>query len=316
MLDSILTSTHELVRQDDGGEVASYIPALAEVDPDTFGLAAVTAGGDTYTAGDVDTPFTIQSVSKPFTLALALAECGPEKVFEHVGREPSGDAFNSITLHAETGRPYNPLINSGAIAMAGLIHQTYGSEAYEMIRSAYSKFAGVELEMDEEVYASEMATTDRNRAMAYLMHSSGVLQAPVEESVDLYIRQCSLIVTTRTLATMSATIANIGTNPITGVTVVDPLAVRHVLSLMFTCGMYDYAGRWAVDVGLPAKSGVSGGVMAAVNRQLGIASHSPRLDERGNSVRGIAACVQLAEQLGLHAFEFSNTGSAMLNVYL
>jgi glutaminase len=143
-----------------------------------------------------------------------------------------------------------------------------------------------------------------------------VISEQVDEIVDLYTRQCAITVTATQLATMAATLANIGTNPVTGDTILSPLTVRHALSLMFTCGMYDYAGRWAVDVGLPAKSGVSGGVMAVVNRQIGVGMYSPRLDEHGNSVRAIKACVQLTEEFGLHAFEFSNTGSSMLGVYL
>ena len=316
MLAELLGAVHDLVVDERGGEVASYIPALAEADPDQFGLAIVTSSGQVYTAGDADTTFTIQSVSKPFTLALAMAECGPERTFEHVGTEPSGDSFNSVVLDPHTNTPFNPMVNSGAIPMTGLIHSLHGEDSFEFIRSGYSRFAGTELEVDEKVYHSELETAHRNRAIANLLRGSDVIGDPVESVVDLYTHQCSITVSARTLAVMAATIANLGTNPVTGDHVIDPLTVRHVLALMFTCGMYDYAGRWAVDMGLPAKSGVSGGVMAAVNRQVGIGLYSPRLDERGNSVRGIKACVQLAEELGLHTFEFSNAGSSMLSVYL
>jgi glutaminase len=316
MLAEILQRVHDVVVEDSGGNVASYIPALAEADPTEFGLALVTAGGDVFTAGQADATFTIQSVSKPFTLALALDQWGPDKVFKHVGTEPSGDAFNSVVLDAETSVPFNPMINSGAISMAGLLWEARGEGAFEHIQSNCSRFAGAELALDVDVHESELATAHRNRAIAHLMRGGRVIGDPVEEVVDLYTRQCSLTVSARQLAVMAATLANIGTNPLTKDTIVDPLTVRHVLSLMFTCGMYDYAGRWAVDVGLPAKSGVSGGVMAVVNRQLGIGLYSPRLDEHGNSVRAVKACVQLAEELGLHAFEFSNTGSSMLDIYM
>lgn len=316
MLNQILQDVHDQLLPEHGGEVATYIPALGEADPEHFGLAIVTAGGEVFTAGNADTPFTIQSVSKPFTLALALNTCGPERTFRHVGTEPSGDSFNSVVLDPVTKVPSNPMVNSGAISMTGLLHQVHGADAFEALRHDYSRFAGTDLGFDERVYESELGTAHRNRAIANLMRSGDVIGDPVEEIVELYTRQCSLTVSARTLAVMAATLANIGTNPLTKVNVLDPLTVRHVLSLMFTCGMYDYAGRWAVDVGLPAKSGVSGGVMAAVNRQVGIGLYSPRLDERGNSVRAIKACVQLAEELGLHAFEFSNAGSSMLSVYL
>ena len=316
MLGEILQDVHAQVSEERGGEVASYIPALARAAPEDFGLAIVTTGGDVYTAGESETEFTIQSVSKPFTLALAFNRCGTERTYERVGTEPSGDAFNSVVLDPGTSVPFNPMINSGAISMTGLLRDTHGDATFAEIRGGYSRFAGAELGFDEEVYESELATAHRNRAIAHLMRSGGVVNDPVDELVDLYTRQCSLTVTATQLATMAATLANVGTNPITQDTIIDPLTVRHVLSLMFTCGMYDYAGRWAVDVGIPAKSGVSGGVMAVVNRQIGIGLYSPRLDEHGNSVRGIKACVQLAEEFGLHAFEFSNTGSSLLSVYL
>ena len=316
MLQSILDDIYSRISEERGGEVASYIPALAAADPDSFGLAIVTANGDVYTAGDADTPFTIQSQSKPFTFAIALDQCGLKTTYEHVGTEPSGDAFNSVVLDPVTSLPANPMVNSGAISMAGLVRDIAGDDAFETIRSTYSRFAGAELSVDEDVYDSEISTAHRNRAMAHLMRGGGVVSDPVEDVVELYTRQCSINVTARQMATMAATLANIGTNPITNDTIVSPITVRHTLSLMFTCGMYDYAGRWAVDVGLPAKSGVAGGVMGVVNRQIGIGLYSPPLDEHGNSVRAIKSCVELAEEFGLHAFEFSNTGSSMLGVYI
>jgi glutaminase len=315
VIDEILTAVHRRVASDTGGDVATYVPALAAADPEAFGIAVTAATGAMFKIGDADVPFTIQSVSKPFSLALALDRAGHDAVYARVGSEPSGDAFNSVLLNPD-GRPFNPMVNAGALAVAGLLRDEYRDDAFEQIRAGYERFAGSPLGFDDAVYRSEIATAHRNRAIAQLLRQNEVIGDSVEEVIDLYTRQCSLTVTAAQLATMAATLANIGTNPITRVTVADPLTVRHVLSLMFTCGMYDYAGGWAVDVGMPAKSGVSGDVMAVVNRQIGMGLYSPRLDQHGNSVRGIKSCVQLAEELGLHAFEFSNAGSSLLGVYL
>jgi len=311
----IVSAVHRRVANETGGDVATYVPALAAADPEAFGIAVTATTGETFEVGDVEVPFTIQSVSKPFSLSLALDRAGHDAVYARVGTEPSGDAFNSVLLNPD-GRPFNPMVNAGALAVAGLLRNEYRDDAFDQIRAGYERFAGSPLGFDDAVYRSEIATAHRNRAIAQLLRQNDVIVDPVEEVIDLYTRQCSLTVTAAQLATMAATLANVGTNPITRVTVADSLTVRHVLSLMFTCGMYDYAGRWAVDVGTPAKSGVSGDVMAVVNRQIGMGLYSPRLDQHGNSVRAIKACVQLAEELGLHAFEFSNAGSSLLGVYL
>lgn len=316
MLKSVVEAAFERYRENSSGEVAQYIPELAEADPEPFGIAVVTANKDIITAGDVETPFSIQSISKAFVFGQVLDALGPEKTFAHVGTEPSGEAFNAIELDPRTHRPYNPMVNAGAIAMTSLLHEHYGERAEAQMLRLFSGLAGEPLAIDEKLYQSELASADRNRALAYLMRSAGAMEAPVEAKLDLYTKQCSVNVTARQLATMAATLANIGTNPFTGETVYTPATVRNILSVMFTCGMYDFAGRWAVDVGIPAKSGVSGGVMAVVNRQIGIGIFSPRLDEQGNSVRAIAACIALAEELGLHAFEFTNVGSSMLGVYV
>ena len=315
MIDQILAAVHDAVLPESSGMPADYIPALAEVDPDEFGLAVVTADGDVFTHGHTETPFTIQSVSKPFALAMALQECGPAAVFDKVGTEPSGDLFNSVTLDVN-GRPPNPMVNSGAIAIAGMLVDNHGDRSHIETHEMFSRLAGSELGFNDEVYNSERSTDYRNRAIANLLRGSGVLTDEPGLVVDSYARQCSLTVTATQLATMAASLANIGTNPITKDQILDPLTVRHTLSLMFTCGMYDGSGDWAVHVGIPAKSGVAGGVMAVVNRQLGIAVYSPRLDEHGNSVRAIKALEALTEELGLHVFEFSNAGSSLLSVYL
>jgi glutaminase len=297
------------------GEVAQYIPELAQADPDPFGIVVVSVDKGVVAVGDVDTPFTIQSISKPFVFGFALDLLGAERTYGLVGTEPSGEAFNSIEMNPLTQRPFNPMVNAGAIAMSSLLHDHFGDDTEREILQLFGRLAGEPVDVNEKVFSSELATADRNRALAYLMKSVGAVNAPVEEKLSLYTKQCSINVTARQLATMAATLANIGTNPVTGEMVFSPLTVRNILSVMFTCGMYDFAGRWAVDVGIPAKSGVSGGVMAVINRQVGIGIFSPRLDEHGNSVRAIAACIDLAEELGLHNFEFSNVGSSVLGVY-
>ncbi len=316
ILHSLLESTLSRHMTDHGGHAADYIPELAKADPKHFGIALVTTKGHVHCVGDAEVPFTIQSISKPFTFGMALDIWGPEHTYRHVGTEPTGGAFNAIMLDEVSNRPFNPMVNAGAISMSALVYDEYGEDAFEVIRTTYSSLAARDLEMDDAVYRSEKETGYRNRALAYLMRDTDIIGDPVEEKVDLYFRQCSILVTARDLAVMAATLANVGTNPLTGEQIFDPLHVRHVLAVMFTCGMYDYAGRWAVDVGVPAKSGVGGGVTAVINRQMGIGMFSPPLDERGNSVRSIKACIDLAEELGLHAFEFTNAGSSVLNAYL
>ena len=284
------------------GEVASYIPELATADPGLFGICLVTAGGAVYEAGDTRQQFTIQSISKPLTFALALEAIGEQALREHVDVEPSGEAFNSITLKPGSGIPLNPMVNAGAIATASLIRPIGFDRPVDRILNEYSAFAGRDLEIDEQVYRSEDASGHRNRAIAYLMKNSGALpdDAEVEDVVETYFRQCSTLVNCRDLATMAATLASTGVNPVTHERVLREDTVRSVLSVMASCGMYDAAGDWLYNVGLPAKSGVSGGIIAVLPGQVGIAVYSPPLDEHGNSVRGVAVCEQLSEELHLH----------------
>jgi glutaminase len=316
ILQQLLENVYEKHLSNSSGEVAQYIPELARVDPAPFGIAIATVNKDLYTTGDVDVPFTIQSISKPFVFGMALEHLGHEKVYRHVGTEPSGEAFNSIELDPVTKKPHNPMVNSGAIAMSSLIYDQFKDRASEELIKLFSGLSDATLDIDENVFNSELQTAHRNRALIHLMRGVDLVSDPVEEKLKLYTRQCSINITARQLAISAATLANFGVNPFSGKTVFSSLTVRHILSVMFTCGMYDYAGRWAVDVGLPAKSGVSGGVMAVVNRQIGIGIFSPRLDEIGNSVRASGACIDLAGELGLHAFEFTNKGSSMLEIYL
>ena len=279
------------------GEVASYIPELASADPDLFGICLTTVDGAVYEAGDTRTELTIQSMSKPLTYGLALERWGEEVVRSRVGVEPSGDAFNEISLAPATGAPLNPMINAGAIACAGLVA---GDDPFATIVETYSRYAGRPLDLDEAVYRSESETGHRNRAIVHLLRNFGVVSGNPEHAVDLYFRQCAISVDCRDLAGIAATLANGGVNPVTGERAVSEEIVRGVFSVMTTCGMYDSAGEWLVSVGLPAKSGVSGGVIAVLPGSLGIGVFSPRLDDRGNSVRGIAVCRDLSRDLSLH----------------
>jgi glutaminase len=313
-LHELITDLHGTHAPLTDGHVATYIPELGKANPDHFGVCVVTAEGDVLCAGDCDQPFTIQSISKPFTYGMVLEELGRNEVSRYVGVEPSGDAFNSIWLHGSTNRPFNPMVNTGAIAVTALLHRQYGDHAFDRILDRFSVMAGRRLSMDAGVYESERRTGHRNRAIAHLLLNFDLMHEQAEAALDVYFKQCSILVTTRDLATMAATLANMGKNPVTGQhALVELSCIKDVLSVMFTCGMYDYSGQWAYRVGVPAKSGVSGGVMAVVNRQIGIASYSPRLDPQGNSVRGIEVCVDLAARLGLHVFDCLNVGSSFLS---
>jgi glutaminase len=302
-MDPVSTALHEVHRAFstlEGGAVADYIPKLADADPHAFGIAMCSMAGRCYQAGDAQKEFTVQSVSKPFVYALALSDLGPDGVLLRVGSEPSGEAFNAISLERTTGRPVNPLVNAGAIATTALVVAASPAERRERIRAWLSLFAGRELTVDEEVRVSEAATGDRNRALAYLMYSAGSLEEDPLSATDTYFYQCSVRVTAVDLAVMAATLANGGLNPVSGVRVVkEPVAVR-TLGIMAMCGMYDRAGQWMLDVGLPAKSGVAGGLIAASPGRFGVATFSPPLDAEGNSVRGVAAMTAMSDQADLH----------------
>jgi len=288
-----------------GGEVASYIPELSKADPDHFGIALATLDGHVYEVGDTQVPFTIQSMSKPFVFALALNSLGASRVENVIGVEPSGDPFNSIRLNAEN-HPFNPMVNAGAIACSGLIHEAKGTDAFTHIRGELSRFAGRDLDVDEAVFASESATGDRNRAIGYLLRTNSVITDNVTSVLEVYFRQCAILVTARDIAIMAATLANRGINPVTGEQVTTPYAIARTLSVMTSSGMYDYAGEWIYRVGIPAKSGVGGGILAALPARLGLGSYSPRLDKHGNSVRGIKVCESISAHYDLHMLNRSD----------
>ena len=309
-LTDILMAVYGRHKGNRDGVLADYIPELARVDADSFGIAMATIDGALHAVGDAHIPFTIQSASKAFAYCLALELAGRDAVTRRVGVEPSGDAFNSIVFNPATNRPFNPMVNAGAITVCGIIHDAVGPDAFDLILERLSEAAGRPLSVDEAVYRSESETGHRNRAIGHLLRNFGALQGSVDDVLDIYFRQCSILVTANDLARMGATLAHVGENPITGRQVFSLSAVRATLAVMFTCGMYDHSGHWAFEVGVPAKSGVGGGIVGVVNRQLGIAAYSPRLDDKGNSVRGVAAFRDLADELGLHVFECSNVGSA------
>jgi glutaminase len=296
----VLRQLHERLAEVTGGEVATYIPELGAADPSWFGIALSTLDGHLYEAGDVHRQFTIQSVSKPFVYALALADRGLDEVLSRVGVEPTGEAFNSIRLDSASGRPLNPMVNAGAIVTASLADGATAEERFARILAGLSEFAGRDLAVDERVYASESETGDHNRALAYLMHGTGALRCGVEDALRVYFRQCSVLVTAHDLAVMAATIAAGGVHPVSGRAVVSPAVAQHVLTVMATCGTYDYAGEWLLRVGMPAKSGVSGAMVAALPAQFGLGVFSPPLDSRGNSVRAIAVCEELSARFGMH----------------
>ena len=298
-LSRFLAHCNSAIAAEKSGSVASYIPELSKADPDHFGIALATTDGHVYAVGDSDKPFTIQSISKAFVFALALETLGAKRVEEKIGVEPSGEAFNSIRLRPDN-RPFNPMVNAGAIACSGLIYHAEGSGAAENIVRSLSRFAGRDLVVDEAVFASERGTGDRNRAIAYLLRNYNIIEDDVTAVLDVYFRQCSILVTARDLAIMAATLANNGVNPQTGERVASPYVVARTLSAMTSSGMYDFAGEWMYRVGIPAKSGVGGGIIAALPSQLGLGTFSPRLDEFGNSVRGVLVCEELSKIFGLH----------------
>ena len=285
------------------GSVADYIPELARADVFDFGLVAQKTDGTVVACGDVDTRFSIQSVGKVISLALALKLFGSKEVFSHVLMEPSGDSFSSIIkLDTRSDLPYNPMINAGAIQVVSLLVNEVGPQ--DVLQFARYMCMDPDICLNEPVYRSEAQTGDRNRAIAYLLKSKGVLMAEPEETLDLYFNLCALNVTAKSLATMGLVLANDGENPMTGEHVIAPSHARAVNSLMFTCGMYDGSGEFGVKVGIPAKSGVGGGIACSVKGRMGIGVYGPALDGKGNSVGGLAALEYLSHALHLHVFDY------------
>lgn len=298
-----LEALHAQLAGANAGELASYIPELTKANPDWLGISIVTMDGVAYSVGDAEQLFTIQSISKPFVYGMALADRGQQAMSDKVGVEPSGDAFNSISLHPQTGAPLNPMINAGAIATTSLVAGRTTEAQWQRIESSIATFVGHPVTVDESVYQSESSTGHRNRAIAWMLKNFGIIEGEPMASLENYFRQCAIEVSCRDLAYMAATLANGGVNPLTGQRALPAEHVGQVLSVMATCGMYDFAGSWLYEVGMPAKSGVGGGVIAVIPGRFGIAIFSPRLDAKGNSVRGIEACRRISRDFGLHMFQ-------------
>jgi len=311
-IQAYLERLHARYRALTTGEVATYIPELGKAEPNWFGIAIATTDGRVYEVGESRQTFTIQSISKPFTYGLALEDNGREAVLAKIGVEPSGDAFNSISLAPETGRPLNPMINAGAIATTSLVAGRSAEDRLARLLAVFSLYAGRPLAIDDAVYRSERETGHRNRAIGHMLRNFDVLDSDPDPALDLYFRQCSILVDCRDLAVMAATLANGGISAQTGERAVRHELVESILSVMTTCGMYDFAGEWVYAVGMPAKSGVAGGVLAVLPGQLGIGVFSPRLDARGNSVRGVAVCTEMSRDLGLHFLRAPRSASSSL----
>ena len=287
------------------GQLASYIPALLEANPNDLGVAIVDVEGRKYYAGQCEKNFTIQSISKVVSLILALGDNGRTNVFKRVDVEPTGDGFNSI-VNLETKdkkRQYNPMINAGAIATTSLIYGEDGEDKLERIIKFMRKATNnPNISINEEVYVSERRTGDRNRALAYFMKSNGMLQGDVEEILELYFRQCSIEANAIDLAMFGSVLANDGVTPWNGERLMSRETCRIVKTIMVTCGMYDASGEFAVHIGIPAKSGVGGGILATVPRRMGIGVYGPALDKKGNSLAGIHVLKDLSEELDLSIF--------------
>lgn len=280
-----------------------YPPEGAGEESRRFGIALASHDGRVYGIGDEEVSFPLQSLSKIFAYALALADWGRERVLERVGVEPSGDAFHSIVFDEANNRPFNPMVNAGAIVTSDLVKGSSPEEKLERILTMLRLFAGNDdLDVDRATFRDELRNADANRAVAYLMRDRKMIDGDVEGILGLYLQQCSVRVTCRDLAVMAATLANGCFNPVIEEQVLPLPRVRDVLSVLYTCGMYDAAGQWAYDVGVPAKSGVSGGILAAIPGKGGIGVWSPGLDSHGNSARGIKVCREMSENLGLHVF--------------
>lgn len=305
-LQAFLEKLHQTYFAIDEGQVAAYIPELSKANPDWFGISVVTTDGQVFNVGDTAQNFTIQSISKVFSYGLALEDHGREILLEKVGVEPTGDPFNSIIrLDEGSHRPYNPMINAGAIATTSLLKGHSPTDKLNRLLKMFERYTGHDVFIDMPTFMSERATGHRNRAMAHLMLNFGMIDKDIEAALDLYFQQCSVMVTCCDLATMAATLANHGTNPITQTRAINEDYVRDLLSVMYTCGMYNRAGEWAYRVGVPAKSGVSGGILAVIPGKAGIATFSPPIDDNGNSVRGLRVFEALSKKYNLHLFDLS-----------
>jgi glutaminase len=308
-VEAVVKEAYEKFKNDTNGKNADYIPYLAKVDSKMFGIAVVTTDNQVLTIGDVKYSFSIQSIAKVFSLALAMEESGPDTVFEKIGSEPTGRPFNSVSAVVDMpGHIGNPLVNAGAIATVSLISGSTPDEKWNKILNFYSKVAGEKLSLIDEVYKSEAATNTGNKALSYLLAKYDRIYADPFESVDVYTKECSVGVNASQLARMGATLANNGVNPATGERVIKEEDIAHILSAMMMSGLYDGSGGWAWHVGLPAKSGVGGGIVAIAPGKGAIAVFAPPLDEAGNSVKAQEVINYVAEKLNYNIFSPSSVG--------
>ena len=307
-IQAVLDQTYEKFKNLKEGKNADYIPALAKVSPDLFGIALVTADGKVYTAGDITSQVSIQSISKVFTMAKVIEEQGPEQIEKTIGVDATGMRFNSIvsiefSQKSLGGPEMNSLVNPGAIATTSMVKGSSAAEVWNSILSYYSDFAGRPLTVLEDVYKSEAETNQRNQAIGALMYAYGYIKSNPQQATDIYTRQCSVGINAKDLATMAATLANGGKNPVTNKQVLTPDNVPYVLSVMATAGLYDDSGKWLYHTGLPAKSGVGGGIIAVAPGKFGVAVVSPPLDEAGNSVRAQKAIREIVMRLHANPYE-------------
>ena len=305
----LVGEAHERYGAVQDGKVADYIPALAKADPAWFGICVAGVNGQAFAIGDADIEFSIQSISKPFVFALVCQALGGGRARASIGVNATGLPFNSVmAIELSADRTVNPMVNAGAIATTSLAPGANAEERWRFIREGLSRFAGRELAMDEEVYASEAATNQRNQGIARLLHGYGRMYCDPDEATDIYTRQCAISVTARDLAVMGATLADGGVNPVTKERVVDADRCRRVLAVMATAGLYEQSGDWLYEIGLPSKSGVAGGIVAIAPGKGALGVFSPPLDAAGNSVRGQLVTRFLSERLGLNLFASAPAG--------
>lgn len=298
----IVREAMEVARQEiPKGAVADYIPELGKADPNQLGICIYPIQGEKIKLGDCDKRFTIQSISKIISLCVALELFGPQKLFEKVEAEPSGEAFNSLVeLDLNSNKPYNPLINSGAIAVAGMLIEEVSF--HDMLRFAKELCDDDDIVLNKTVYESEMSTCSRNRAIAYLLESKNIIESDVEDALRFYTKMCSLDVTAESLANFANRLANDGVGNVSGRRYLSSENMRIVKTLMLTCGMYDGSGTYAVQVGIPTKSGVGGGLLAVSDKRAGIGVFGPSLDAKGNSIAGCRLLKEIAGKLRLSLF--------------
>jgi glutaminase len=302
-IQKVVDEAHARFKDVTDGANANYIPILDTVPSELFGIVIVTNDGKVYSAGDIDYRFSIQSVSKPFTASLIMAQQGPEAVIKNIGVEPTGMVFNSkVAVEVYEERSVNPMVNAGAIAAVSLVQAESEEERWKLVHENIEGYAGSELPVLEEVYQSEIDTAWGNRSIAWNLYNYGRLYADPEESLRVYTRQCSIGVNTKDLAVMGATLSNGGVNPLTGKRLLQAEHVPELLAIMATAGFYDESGEWMFSAGLPSKTGVGGGIVSVVPGKMAIAAFSPRLNEAGNSVRALGAIRHIAGELGVGVF--------------